>query len=496
MPLRFQAIPSFSRAPLHRRREPHAVHFLMQRTSFWIAALSLIAFVAGNMIGQHGWYAFWLSVLGADDSAIVYTGTVPPIAQVPDYTLWAQYGGDFESHTFRQVPANVLRTLPLYDASLQQRKDQLHGYGNDVYSVGYMGSYATGAQGDGSHPGVDIRTPVGTPIRAIANAIVDEVKEDPGGFGTVVVLRHPNVPDPEKSNALTTLYSSYAHLSAVYVTQGSVVRKGDHIADSGQSGLASGAHLHFQIDRGDAPWHPYWPFSTSEARSSGLSTTAAINAGFMSVRGYQYTVNPMLYVQANSAASTAIVRAQSSSSSVSVSFSSVAPKLTGVALLTAQRQTRLSERLERQLFSQRSIARASSSSSSVSQLVQTAVIRSTQTVVSADLEASTRVTSNATEVTSVEIAHDGSTTGRGWEKVKITLVDADGNTVTNPILKTDLALRTAYGTAEFRPSILSVLDFVNGEATVNMLPRGRRTVVIKIVPFNAMSLPMIFEKDR
>jgi len=497
----------FALSPLHTKREPHVFHFLVQRTSFWIAALSIVAFVAGNMIGQHGWYAFWASVLGAeDDSLIVYTGTVPPIEQIPDFTEWAQYGGNVESHTFRQVPTNIFKPLPKYNVSIQARKDTLHGYGNDVYSVGYMGSYATGAQGDGSHPGIDIRAPEGTPVRSIANGIVSEVKHSSSGFGKVVVIRHPGVPDPTDLRTTTTLYSSYAHLSVIYVKKGIIVQKGEHIADTGRTGMSSGPHLHFQIDRSEAPWHPYWPFTSSEARSAGLSTVEAVNAGLKSNRGYQYTVNPMLYVQANyESIAQPLTIAQADTPSVVASQPE--PTLTGVALLTSRREQRLQQRLARRLFSQRSRAqRSAAPTPAPTESVPVAqeeepqpqpvpVVRSTQTVVAADPEV-TAAAAAPQKISSVHIRHDGSYSGRGWEKITVSLLDADGNTIVNPALERDLYLRTAYGTAEFRPSVLSALDFTEGEVIVNMLPRGRRTVVVKALPYGELSLPMVYQRQR
>src|SRR3989338_3953731 len=105
----------FAHSHLYRRREPHAFQFLSQRVTFWVAALSVIAFVTGNMMGQHGWHVFWKSVLGGyDDSLIVYTGTVSPVEYVPDYTKWSLYGGNAEEHTYRQVPKDVLIPLPSY----------------------------------------------------------------------------------------------------------------------------------------------------------------------------------------------------------------------------------------------------------------------------------------------------------------------------------------------------------------------------------------------
>ena len=256
MPIVHRGRHGFSTRKIHASLEPHALHYLSQRTSFWIAALSVIAYVAGNMMGQYGWHTFWASVLGkTDDSLIVYSGTVTPLAQVPDYARWAKYGGNSKEHTFQQVPKDLLVSLPTY----------AHGSASDssaIYSMGHLGSYATGEENTGSHVGMDIRVPVGTPVRSIMNGVVERVeKSSNGGMGIMIVVRHPNVPDPARPQATTTLHSIYGHLSSVLVEQGMVVSKGEQIGYSGETGFATGPHLHFQIDRDEAPWHPYWPFT-------------------------------------------------------------------------------------------------------------------------------------------------------------------------------------------------------------------------------------------
>ncbi|PIR53416.1 hypothetical protein COU76_01205 [Candidatus Peregrinibacteria bacterium CG10_big_fil_rev_8_21_14_0_10_49_10] len=520
----------FASGPLHNKREPHPVYFLSQRSSFWIATLSVMAFIIGNMIGQHGWYLFMASVLGnQDDSLIVYMGTVSPIEKVPDYSKWSAYGGSAELHTFRQVPQNLLIDLPQYD-QYEQLRTRSASTTSSFYSVGNRGSYSTGAENSGSHPGVDIRVPIGTPVRAVANGIVEEIKTG-GGYGNVVIVRHPNVPDPDRPNSLTTLYSCYAHLQSFLVSEGDVVQKGQQIAYSGDSGFVTGPHLHFQMDRESAPFHPFWPFTDEEATKAHLTTDQAVDVGLYSERLTEYTVHPMLYVQSNYPSFTQQVVVQDVQAppvltreervalrihqrlaehvaevpASSVVVQTVAantqdttvhtapplnvlkpapPAAPVVRLSLAQRiaqsrQERIQERLEREKFATLQVAR-------------TPTIVQTSEVASRDTES---ILMEQVIVANVEVQHDESYSGRGWEKITVQLTDAQGNLIFNPRLDRDIYMHTAYGDAEFRPAILSQVDFVQGEAEVYMLPRGRRTIVIQAQPFQNVSRPMEYVKD-
>ncbi len=479
----------FHNTPLYKKREPHVLAVVAQKSSFWIATFSLFAFVVGNMVGQHGWYVVWKSVFGAD-ADIMYAGTTPPIEQVPDYVAWARYGGTPSEHTFRQVPADVLVPLPPYNPATQSDHMAQSSIGQ-IYSVGFAGSYEHEGDNEGSHPGIDIRVPEGTPVVAIANGIVEEVKYDPGGFGNVVVVRHPNVPDPDRPTRTTTLYSNYAHLSTALVTEGSIVHKGERIALSGKTGMVSGAHLHFQIDRDDAPWHPYWPFTGSESRAVGLNTWQAVNAGLHKERIYEYSVHPMLYVQANYSAPTVIADAREDAGHTA------APAPDPTLTLNERVQKRLEERLSRQRFSDRVVQQTTPSAPTVvsretvvSAALDEPTTVETDTAVPAPAPAAVPVASGPQPVATIEIRHDGSFTGRGWEDVTVTVFDESGNKIADPDVARGLYLRTAYGEAEFRPSVLRNDDFHNGEATVKMLPRGRRTVVIQVWPQGVTSDPM------
>ena len=75
--------------------------------------------------------------------------------------------------------------------------------------------------------------------------------------------------------------------------------EGDIIGKCGNTGNVSGStgeHLHFQIDRQEAPFHPYWPFSFAEAQAAGLGFFEAVNKGLGRENARKYTINPLVYL--------------------------------------------------------------------------------------------------------------------------------------------------------------------------------------------------------
>lgn len=93
------------------------------------------------------------------------------------------------------------------------------------------------------HNGVDISTPVGTPINAPADGVVYYVGSSMSGYGNVVVIAHPNAANP-------TSFTLYAHLkddSTKPTDIGKHVSAGDQIAESGNTGSrTTGPHLHYE----------------------------------------------------------------------------------------------------------------------------------------------------------------------------------------------------------------------------------------------------------
>ncbi len=245
------------------------------------------------------------SVLDFPEHA-AFDGTAYPIQKVPN---WVKVSASNWDLVYNEMSSGQLIDIPYYSPSqLETPVDELiWGNADDdmvrnakiTYSVPYLGNYLLdGHENAGSHPAVDIKIPIGTPVHSIANGTVIKVSSQSSGFGHHIVVQHDNFPSLNNSNAKETIYSSYSHLSDLFISEGDVVVKGEQIALSGATGTATTPHLHFQIDNDDAPWHPYWPFTWQDVQDAGLDFFSAINEGLGASDARATTVNPMKYVQA------------------------------------------------------------------------------------------------------------------------------------------------------------------------------------------------------
>ena len=95
------------------------------------------------------------------------------------------------------------------------------------------------------HKGVDFAAPTGTRVFATAAGTVDFVGQQTG-YGNIVILKHPEG------------YSTYyAHLSGFAGIQtGQRIAQGQLIAYVGQTGWATGPHLHYELRFNDVPQNP------------------------------------------------------------------------------------------------------------------------------------------------------------------------------------------------------------------------------------------------
>ncbi len=86
------------------------------------------------------------------------------------------------------------------------------------------------------HMGIDLAGPVGTPIYATADGVVSESGYNSGGYGNLIKLDHGR-----------GVETRYGHLSALLVSDGQRVSRGQLIGRMGSTGRSTGSHLHYEV---------------------------------------------------------------------------------------------------------------------------------------------------------------------------------------------------------------------------------------------------------
>ncbi len=94
------------------------------------------------------------------------------------------------------------------------------------------------------HPGIDIRAEIGTPVYAARDGQVLEVGVL-NLYGNYIIIKHRG-----------DYQTMYGHLKEAMVNEGQVVKAGELVALSGNSGKSTGPHLHFEIRRNKRPIDP------------------------------------------------------------------------------------------------------------------------------------------------------------------------------------------------------------------------------------------------
>jgi murein DD-endopeptidase MepM/ murein hydrolase activator NlpD len=102
---------------------------------------------------------------------------------------------------------------------------------------GHISSYM-GQRWGKFHKGIDIAGPENRKILAADNGTVVSAGWNDGGYGNRVIINH--------NNGLKTTYN---HMARILVHDGQVVEKGEQIGVMGETGHATGVHLHFEVYR-------------------------------------------------------------------------------------------------------------------------------------------------------------------------------------------------------------------------------------------------------
>ena len=103
-----------------------------------------------------------------------------------------------------------------------------------------------GAKTNGkANDGINLAVPEGTPVKAAEDGVVAYSGNELKGYGNLVLVRHAN-----------GYVTAYAHASELLVKRGDLIKRGQVIAKSGQSGEVGSPQLHFEIRKGSTPVDP------------------------------------------------------------------------------------------------------------------------------------------------------------------------------------------------------------------------------------------------
>ena len=209
-----------------------------------------------------------------------------PVARVPNWgdmrtpDEWNRNYKQMSDGDFVSVPSYNLKTLttPMSELLADRETNIAAITAKLYYSTRYFGTYNLDAgEFSGSHPGIDLKLAMGTPVGAIGGGRVLSVNSDQN-LGLHVIIEH-RIPFEG------TFYSIYGHLGRVSVEEGDDVASGTIIGTVGMTGKTTAPHVHLQVDRGAKGAHTrYWP-QTPPSRSEAR----------------QNTVNPIHFISRHSA---------------------------------------------------------------------------------------------------------------------------------------------------------------------------------------------------
>ncbi len=172
-----------------------------------------------------------------DAYVAVFGEKEPEEAAAPAQTAAQIFSGIYgpenlpENVELRQRVLGFAYTSPLQGAALTS------GFGYRIHPI---------SENDLFHYGVDLDAAEGTAIHAFAEGTVGVVGQS-SGLGNYVTVDHPG--------GFSTLY---AHCRCVTASAGQTIHRGDLLAEVGQTGAATGPHLHFELHSGQEYINPIY----------------------------------------------------------------------------------------------------------------------------------------------------------------------------------------------------------------------------------------------
>ena len=95
------------------------------------------------------------------------------------------------------------------------------------------------------HSGFDFAAPIGTSVYSTGDGVVESTESSFRGYGNCIIINHG-----------FGYKTRYAHLSAFKVNPGQKIKRGDIIGLVGNSGLSTGPHLHYEVEKNKEKVNP------------------------------------------------------------------------------------------------------------------------------------------------------------------------------------------------------------------------------------------------
>jgi murein DD-endopeptidase MepM/ murein hydrolase activator NlpD len=157
----------------------------------------------------------------------------------------------------RTVPSEQVATIPAQSARMATPEpEKVESPAKAAEPAGAMQSFRWPVKGrviagfgpkpnGGQNDGINLAVPEGTPVKAADDGVVAYAGNELKGYGNLVLIRHSN-----------GFVSAYAHASELMVKRGDTIKRGQVIANAGQTGNVTSPQLHFEIRKGSTPVDP------------------------------------------------------------------------------------------------------------------------------------------------------------------------------------------------------------------------------------------------
>jgi murein DD-endopeptidase MepM/ murein hydrolase activator NlpD len=148
-------------------------------------------------------------------------------------------GGPFDSATqadptFKSLFTSWKKLDNLADGAIAVPSDK------PVKTAEFTSGYGTRTDpfrgGAARHQGIDLAAAIGTPIYATADGTISEAGYNSGGYGNLIKVDHGR-----------GIETRYGHLSAILVSPGQRITRGQVIGRMGSTGRSTGSHLHYEV---------------------------------------------------------------------------------------------------------------------------------------------------------------------------------------------------------------------------------------------------------